>query len=156
MLFRSRSAARTVTAYLAQLPPERRAALVEVRRVIKKHLPRGYRETVTAGMITYEVPLRVYPTTYNGRALWYAALASQKGYASLHLMAVYGSAELRRRLQDGFRQAGKRLDMGKACIRFRQSGDLALDVIGEIIASVPMATYIAVAEAARQRRKPSD
>lgn len=151
----ARSTARTAAAYLAQLPPERRASLSAVRRVIKKHLPRGYRETVTAGMITYEVPLRAYSTTYNGHALWYAALASQKGYASLHLMAVYGSDELKRRLQDGFRGAGKRLDMGKACIRFRQSSDLALDVIGEVIASVPMAEFVAVAEAVRRRREPS-
>ncbi|MGH7567879.1 MAG: DUF1801 domain-containing protein [Gemmatimonadales bacterium] len=148
----ARSTAPTVAALLAQLPAERRAALTAVRRIIKRHLPAGYRETVTRDMITYEVPLRVYPTTYNGQALWYAALASQKGYATLHLMAVYGSAELQRRLQDGFRRAGKRLDMGKACIRFRHSSDLALDVIGELIASVPMPAFIATAEAVRRRR----
>ncbi len=126
--------------------------MAAVRRVIKRHLPRGYRETLTRGMIAYEVPLRVYPTTYNGQALWYAALASQKGYASLHLMAAYGNAELTRRLQEGFKAAGKRLDMGKACIRFRESSDLALDVIGEVIASVPMARFVAVAEAVRRRQ----
>ena len=147
-----RSTATTVAAYLAKLPPERRTALARVRRVIRTHLPRGYRETMNWGAITYEVPLRQYPATYNGQALCYAALVAQKNHLSLYLMAAYGSTTLRRRLKEGFRKAGKRLNMGKACIRFRTTDDLALDVIGEIVASTPMAQYIAWAAAIRQRR----
>jgi uncharacterized protein YdhG (YjbR/CyaY superfamily) len=149
----ARSTATTVAAYLAALPPARRRALSEVRRVIKKHLPSGYREAMAAGMITYQVPLSRYGTTYNGKALWYAALASQKNYATLHLMAAYGNAELKARLEQGFQMAGKRLDMGKACIRFQQSDDLPLHVIGDLVASTPMETFIGWAEAARRRAR---
>ena len=133
--------------YLAALPPERRTALTQVRRVIRKHLPPGYRETMNWGMITYEVPLRRYPMTYNGQPLCYAGLASQKGHLSLYLMAAYASTAQTKRLQDGFRRAGKRLTMGKSCIRFRSADDLAMDVIAEVIASTPVEAYIAHAEA---------
>jgi hypothetical protein len=150
-----KTAAPTVSAYLTALPPERRTMFRRVRRLIKTHLPPGYRETVMRNMLTYVVPLRAYPTTYNGHPLWYVALSSEKHYASLHLMAAYGSATLTRRLQEGFRKAGKRLDMGKACIRFREFEDLAADAVGAVIAAVPMATFIAHAEAARDRKRPT-
>lgn len=143
----------TVAEYLKALPPERRRTIEQVRRVIKRNLPKGYRETVAYNMIAYCVPLSEYGTTYNGQPLGYAALASQKNYVSLHLMGPYGSAELRQRLVDGFKKAGKRLDMGKACIRFREAGDLPLDVIGEIVAAIPMTKYIAIAEAMRTRKR---
>jgi hypothetical protein len=141
----------TVAEYLKALPPERRKALEEVRRVVKRRLPKGYKEEMDGAAITYVVPLSRYPDTYNGKALWYAALSSGKSHASLHLMGAYGSTELRWRLAEGFRKAGKRLDMGKACIRFREAGDLPLDVIGEVVAAIPMAKYIELAEASRRK-----
>jgi hypothetical protein len=144
-------AASSVTAFLAHLPTQRRRELERVRSVVRKHLPAGYEETLTRGMIVYEVPLRRYRDTYNGHPLWYAALASQKGYLSLHLMPVYGSATLAERLRDGFKAAGKKLNMGKACIRFRSAQDLALDTIGEVIASTSVDRFVASAQAARRR-----
>ncbi len=141
----------TVTEFLAQLPPDRRKEIQRVRAVVRKHLPAGYVETLTKGMIVYEVPLERYAETYNGHALWYAALASQKAYLTLHLMPVYGSAPLAQRLRDGFKAAGKKLDMGKACIRFKRADDLALDAIAEVVASTPVDRYIAHAEAAWRR-----
>lgn len=141
----------TVARYLAQLPAQRRAALARVRSVIRKHLPRGYRETMNWGMITYEVPLSRHPHTYNGRPLCYAALAAQKGYSTLHLMPVYGNAALTRKLKHGFRKAGKKLNMGKACIRFRRAEDLALDAVGKAVASTSLNQFIARAEKSRQR-----
>jgi len=141
----------TVAKFLAQLPAERRKELARVRTVVRKHLPAGYRETLTKGMIIYEVPLARYADTYNGQPLWYAALAAPKGYLTLHLMAAYGSPELTQRLVDGFRAAGKKLNMGKACIRFHAAADLALDTIGSVVASVPMERFVAIAQAARRR-----
>ena len=121
--------------------------------MVKKNLPRGYKETVRQRMILYEVPLTVYPDTYNGEPLCYAAIAAQKNYLSLYLMCAYGSPALTRQLQEGFRAAGKKLDMGKACIRFRDSDDLALDVLGRVVASTPLSKYVAFAKAVHQRRK---
>ena len=67
------------------------------------------------------------------------------------MLTVYGSGPLKTKLEDGFRAAGKRLDMGKACIRFKQADDLALDVVGDVVASVPLERFVAVAQAARKR-----
>ena len=141
----------TVAALLASLPADRRKEVKRVRDVIRKNLPAGYEETVGGGMLVYQVPLERYPDTYNGRPLWYAALASMKSYLSLHLMPVYGDKALAKKLADGFRKAGKKLDIGKACVRFKSADDLALDVIGDIVAAVPLDRYVALAQAARRR-----
>lgn len=150
-MFQSR--APTVAAYLSALPPDRREAATAMRRFIKRHLPKGYRETMNWGAITYEVPLRRYATTYNGQPLCYVALAAKQAHLSLYLMVAYGNETLIRRLRDGFRRAGKRLDMGKACIRFKTLDDLDLDAISEVIASTPVDRYIAGAEAVRTRKR---
>ena len=102
-------------------------------------------------MIVYQVPFERYSDTYNGQPLWYAALAAQKNYLTLHLMPVYGSRSLATKLEDGFRAAGTKLDMGKACIRFQKTDDLALDVVGEVVASVPVDRWIEIAKAARRK-----
>jgi len=141
----------TVKAFLAHLPPERRGDVERVRDVIREHLPRGYEEAVVRKMLVYQVPLERYPDTYNGHPLWYVALASEKSYLSLHLMSVYADAAQASRLRDGFKAAGKKLDMGKACVRFRAADDLALDVIGEIVAALPVDRWVAIAQAARRR-----
>jgi len=145
----------TVTEFLASLPAERRPEVERVRTVVRKHLPAGYEEVISKNMLVYQVPLARYADTYNGHPLWYAALASEKTCLSLHLMPVYGDKALARRLEDGFRRAGKKLDMGKACIHFRTGDDLALDVIGDIVASIPVDRWVEIAQAARRRPRAS-
>jgi hypothetical protein len=145
------SKAPTVAAYLAELPPDRRAVIAEVRRVVRRNLPRGYRETMNWGMITWEIPLKRYPETYNGQPLCYLALAAQKNATSLYLTSIYQDPALARALKDGFKRAGKKLNMGKSCIRFRTADELALDVIGKVVASTPPDRFIARYEASRRR-----
>ena len=141
----------TVAAFLATLTDERRREFRRVRAVIRQHLPSGYEEVVTKGMLVYQVPFKRYSDTYNGCPLWYVAIAPQKAYLSLHLMPVYGNAAQAQRLKEGFRAAGKKLDMGKACIRFKAADDLALETIGQIVASIPMDRWIQMAQAMRRR-----
>ncbi len=138
-------------AFLDGLSVERRAAVVRVREVIRRNLPSGYEEVMSKGMLVYQVPLQRYSDTYNGHPLWYVALASEKSYLSLHLMPVYGDQALAEQLAEGFRLAGKRLDMGKACIHFKTADDLALDVIGKIVARIPPDRWVQIAQAARRR-----
>lgn len=140
----------TVTEFLASLPEERRKAISRVRSVVRKHLPAGYKEVMCLGMITYEVPLKVYPDTYNGKALWYVAIGAQKNYLTLYLMNAYSTAALTRKLRDGFKAAGKKLDMGKACIRFKAADDLALETVGEVVGSTSLEEFVATAKAARR------
>ena len=141
----------SVEAYLDQLPEDRHTAISAVRDVIVKNLPKGYEETMSAGMIAYVIPLARFPKTYNGQPLWYAALASEKSYCSLHLMRAYGDPQQTAALKAAFARAGKKLDMGKACVHFKTVEDLELDSIGAVIASTPPEAFIAIYEQSRKR-----
>jgi hypothetical protein len=145
-----KSNATTVDQYLQELPAERREVIAAVRELVLQHLPEGYCESMNWGMIVWEIPLERYPQTYNGQPLGYAALAAQKNYSALYL-STYQDPEQEAWLKEQFRKAGKKLDMGKCCLRFRKLEDLPLDVIGEVIASTPPERFIAIHEAARQR-----
>jgi transposase len=136
------SDAATVEEYLAGLPEDRREAISTVREVIRKHLPAGVVEAVNWGMIAYEIPLSAYPDTYNGQPLMYAALASQKNYMAIYLHAVYGSEELRKRFEAAYQASGKKLDMGKSCVRFKTLDALPLDVIADAIGAGSVEKYL--------------
>lgn len=147
-----RSDATTPAQYLAGLPDDRRAALATVRTVIRRNLPAGIVETMNWGMITYEVPLRTYPDTYNGQPLAYAALASQKNHMAVYLMGIYGSDELRATFENAYRATGKRMDVGKSCVRFRRLDDLPLDVIGNAIGALTLEQFLAMHDHAASLR----
>ena len=103
------------------------------------------------GMITYEIPLSRYPKTYNKKPLGYVALSAQKNYNAIYLMGVYGDAQKEKKLRDAFTKEGKRLDMGKSCVRFKSADDLALEAIGAIIGTTSVNEYIATYEASRKK-----
>ena len=145
------SKATTVEAYLDELPPDRRAAIEAVREVILEHLPQGYEEGMQYGMIGYYVPLVTYPETYNKRPLGLAALAAQKNYFSLYLNNVYQDGEAADWFKDAYRESGKKLDMGKSCVRFKRLDDLPLGVVGDAIARTPVTDLIAQYEASRRK-----
>ena len=148
------SQATSVREYLAALPADRRAELATVRSLIKKRLPEGYVETMQYGMISYVVPLKLYPTGYLDKKdvpLPFVSLAAQKNYFAVYLMNVHGDAELERWFRSAFARSGKRLDMGKACVRFAKAEDLALDVVGEAVARTPVNDFIARYEALRTK-----
>ena len=141
-----KSSAKTVDEYLAGLPEDRRAAISAVRRVILANLPEGYEECMGYGMIGYVVPHRLYPGGYHcdpKLPLPFANLGSQKNHMALYLMCVYGDPATEKWLRNAWEAAGKKLDMGKACVRFRKLEDVSLDVIGKLIARVPVKKYIA-------------
>ena len=143
----------TPAAYLASLPAERRKVIAAVRAVVKKHLPKGYVETMNWGMLAYEVPLSRYPDTYNKQPLMYLALAAQKNNYALYLSCTSGDKALMGKLAAAYKAAGRKLDMGKGCLRFASLDELPLDVIGEIVASTSVARRIALSEAARTKAK---
>ncbi len=140
-----------VTAYLKSLPPETQKVMSTLRQAVLKTLPRGYEEALNGKIIAYVVPLSRLPKTYNGHPLWYAALAAQKNYYAVHLMSAYGDSNELSFIQKGFAKARKKLDMGKACIRFKKLEDLPLDVIAKSIARVPMEAYVERYEALRKK-----
>jgi hypothetical protein len=136
---------------LDSLPADRRAVVATVRDVILRNLPPGYRETLQGNVIGYEIPLERYPTTYNRQPLSYIALGAQKNHYALYLISAYQNPEQAAWLKDAFACAGKKLDMGKSCLRFRRLEDLPLDVIGQAVASTSVEQHIASYEGGRQR-----
>jgi hypothetical protein len=145
------SRAATVEEYLDELPPDRREVVSAVRDVVLRNLPDGYREAMSFGMIGYEVPLERYPDTYNRQPLVYAGLAAQKHHYSLYLTCAYQDSAQAERLREDFAAAGRRLDMGRSCVRFRSLDDLPLDVVGRSIAATPPEEFIRRYEEVRRR-----
>jgi hypothetical protein len=140
----------TVAAYLASLTPERRAVIEQARAFVHEHLPRGYAEFMNWGVINWGIPLEEFANTYNGQPLTYVGLGAQKNYNSLYLMGAYDSSSgeytspfPEQLLVDAFRKAGKRLDMGKCCLRFKTLDDLELTSVAKVIAMSTPKEYLA-------------
>ena len=146
------SNAATVADYLASLPPERRKVVSALRKLVRAHLPKGYVEAMRYGMICYEIPLSRYPDTYNKQPLSYVAVAAQKNNYSLYLTCADRDDGRARRLRDAHARAGKKLDMGKSCVRFKSLDALELDAIAVEIASTTPAQFIERYEAGRGRQ----
>lgn len=145
------SRAATPEAYIAELPSERADVVSRVRGLVNANIPPGYAEGMAWGMIGWVVPLSRYPDTYNGQSMVYAGLAAQKNYFSLYLTCVYASQARTERLRAAFAAAGKKLDMGKSCLRFKRVEDLAEQAIADAVGAVPVEAFIAECEKALRR-----
>lgn len=139
------SNAKTVQEYLKELPADRRGTIEAVRGVILAHLPKGYEECMSYGMIGYVVPHSIYPKGYQCNPklpLPFVNLGSQKNHMALYLMCCYGDPKLKAWFEKTWKDAGKKFDMGGGCVRFKQLEDVPLEVIGELVASLPVDVYI--------------
>ena len=144
------SSAKTVEDYLDELPEERRKVVSAVRTVVRKNMPRGFAEGMSSGMIGYHVPLARYPKTYNGQPLSYVSLAAQKNNYALYLVGCSMDAGTAKRLAAALKKAGKKLDMGKSCLRFASLDDLPLEAIAEVVAAHSVEDFIALYERSRR------
>jgi hypothetical protein len=143
------SKAETVAQYLAELPLDRRAALEVLREVFLQNVDADIVETMSYGMIGYHVSFDAYPGGYHcdpSTPLPYAGLASQKNHMSLYMMGLYMDPLDVARFQEAWRATGKKLDMGKSCVRFKKIEDVPLDVVAEAIRRMPSKRYIEVYE----------
>ena len=150
------SKAKTVDQYLAELPPDRRDTINAVRKLILKNLPNGFEEVMQYGMIAYIVPFKLFPAGYHcdpSQPLCFAALASQKNYMAIYLTTVYGHKKTQEWFVKAYKASGKKLDMGKSCVRFKKLEDLPLNVIGQAIARVPVDKYIQAYQQSREKAK---
>lgn len=157
------SKATTVAQYLAELPADRRAALTALRALIQANIDPGFSEGVGYGMIGWSVPHSRYPAGYHCNPkdpLPFAGLASQKNHMSLYICPPsMGEPDAECEAEaDWFRTAwaktGKKLDMGKSCIRFRNLDDLALEVIAESFRRMSVDRFVSRYEAARAAYQP--
>lgn len=158
---RMASRAQTVDEYLAALPPEQAALVGAIRQTILDNLDPNFEEGMQYGMIGYYVPHRVYPAGYHcdpKQPLPFAGLAANKSGVSLHLMGLYGNPEELARFVEEWKKTGKKLDMGKACVRLRKLDDVPLKVIGDSIRRMSVESYVSLVETQRvaaQRKGPA-
>ncbi len=146
------SKAATVDAYLAELPEERQKALSKLRKLIKKNLPKGFKEQMSYGMMGYVVPHSKYPAGYHCKPedpLPFLNVASQKNFISIYHMGLYGSPELMKWFTTAHAKASpKKLDMGKSCIRYKNPDDIPYELIGELVSKITPDQWIQAYEAA--------
>ena len=142
----ARSTASTPDAYIAELPADRAAELLRVREAVNAALPDGYVEGMAWGMISWEVPLSVSGPTYNGQPLLYVALGAQKNYNALYVPC--GSSERSELFRQRFLASGRKLDMGKSCVRFRKAEDVDLDAVAELLGALTPQEFVTETQAA--------
>ncbi|MFF2213957.1 iron chaperone [Streptomyces antibioticus] len=113
------SSAEDVVGYLAEVPEERRDALIRLRQLCRAELT-GFDEVMAYGMPTYQ---------RDGAAE--IAFASQKQYISFYLM--------RSDVREAFEERLSGRDMGKGCLRFRRPGDVDFELVRDLLRAVAAA-----------------
>lgn len=136
--------------YLNELPEDRKDAINALRKVIKKHLPKGFKEEMSYGMIGYVVPHKLYPNGYHcdpKLPLPFMSIASQKNFIAVYHMGLYADEKLMKWFTDAYAKAvpGK-LDMGKSCLRFKKPEQIPFDLIGELAAKMTPQDWITLYE----------
>ncbi|MBA3662946.1 MAG: DUF1801 domain-containing protein [Bacteroidetes bacterium] len=140
------SVAKTVDQYFESLPEDRKTAMNELRKQFKKNLPKGFVETMTYGMPGFVIPHSRYPAGYHcdpELPLGFVSFASQKNFIAVYHMGIYGDPKLLKWFTTEYAKHSKtKLDMGKACIRFKKPDQIPFKLIGELAAKVTPDEYI--------------
>jgi hypothetical protein len=151
-----RSDAVTVEEYLESLPDDRREAISTLRKVFKKNLPKGFKETMGYGMIGYVVPHSLYPAGYHCTPelpLPFMNIASQKNFIAVYHMGIYGDANLLQWFTDEYIKAvGKKPDMGKSCIRFKKPELIPFELFGKLASKISPEKWIEMYEKMLKRK----
>jgi hypothetical protein len=148
-----RSEATTTQEYLDELPRDRAEALSVVLAALRASLPKGLEENMNWGMVTFEVPLAIYPKTYNGQPLMHTAVANQKKHMAIYMSCLYGEGQGRDEFVEAYKATGKRMDLGKGCLRFRKLDDLPLDLITEYSGRLTIERLCAIHDETTANRK---
>jgi len=146
----------SVEEYIAALPDNRRSVIERLRNIILSKLPEGFTEQISYGMISYVVPLSIYPKGYHvkkGEPLPFLALASQKNHVALYHLGLYASPEIEMWFVAEFaKRTSLRLDMGKSCIRFKNMSLIPFDLIAELCEKMTVNDYITLYEKSINRK----
>ncbi len=150
------SEAVTVEEYINELPEDRKEAIQKLRREIKKNLPKGFQETMSYGMIGYVVPHSLYPKGYHcdpKLPLPFINIGSQKNFIAIHHMGIYANPTLLKWFTDEYtKHATTKLDMGKACIRFKKPESIPFKLLGELASKVTVQQWIDCCETVWKRK----
>lgn len=149
------SKATTPEAYIAEMPEDRQKAFSKLRSVIKKNLPKGFKEGMGYGMMGYSVPHSKYPAGYHcdpKQPLPFMGIASQKNFIAVYHMGIYCMPELQKWfVREHAKASPKKLDMGKSCIRYKKPEDIPFELIGELATKVTPDEWIKQYEKALKR-----
>ncbi|MDI6050291.1 DUF1801 domain-containing protein [Flavobacterium sp. XS2P24] len=140
------STATTVSAYLEEIPEERKDALKKLRETILKNIPKGFVEQMTYGMIGYVVPHSIYPNGYHCNPelpLPFMSFASQKNFIAIYHMGIYANPELLNWFVTEYpKHSTQKLDMGKSCIRFKKADQIPFELIAELAQKMSVQEWI--------------
>jgi len=140
------SKATTPEQYLKELPADRKEPVTELRNVVLKNLPKGFKEVMSYGMLGYVVPHEIYPAGYHcdpRLPLPFINIASQKNFIAFYHMGIYAMPELLKWFVTEFpKHSTAKLDMGKACTRFKNPEQIPYKLIGELVKKISVKDWI--------------
>lgn len=151
------SKATTVKEYIAELPEDRQKAIIQLQKVIKKNLPKGFEEVMSYGMIGYVVPHKLYPSGYHCNPklpLPFINMASQKNSINIYYMGLYANPKLYKWFTEAHAKAStKKIDIGKSCTRYKNATDIPFELIGELVSKISVKEWIELYESAFRKNK---
>ena len=149
--------ATNVKEFMDSLPDDRKKAITQIRKAINKNIPKGFKESIAYNSIAWSVPHSSYPPGYHcdpSKPLMLMCLSSTKSGLSLHHMGLYGSGPLMKWFAGEWpKHSSKKLDMGKACIRFKRAEDVPLELIGELATKLSPQEWVETYERALSRSR---
>jgi hypothetical protein len=143
----------TPAEYVKSLAPERQKVVKKLRQVLKKNLPKGFRETMGYGMLAYVVPHSLYPDGYHSasdKPLPFINIASQKQYVSLYHMGLYDEKLLGWLRREWPLHTEMKLDVGKCCVRMKRLEQIPYALIGELAGKMTPKQWIEKYETSRE------
>ncbi len=144
------SKAKTVDEYIKELPPDRQVAIKKLRAVIKKNIPKGFKEEMGYGNMGYVVPHSIYPDGYHCTPelpLPFFGIASQKNFIAVYHMGIYADKKLLDWFTNEYAKTGLgKLDMGKSCMRFKKAEKIPYELIGELASKMTVEDWIKMYE----------
>ncbi len=72
---------------------------------------------------------------------------------AVYLTAIYINEKASQEFEEAYMATGKRYDVGKSCVRFKELEDLPLELIGESIASHQVSEFVERVKEARSVRR---
>lgn len=148
--------ATNVTDYYENLPEDRKKVMNDLRKLITKNLPKGFKEGFDYGMPGWSVPHSIYPAGYHCDPkipLPFLGLASQKNFIALYHMGIYADKKLYDWFVSEYAKVSKtKLDMGKSCIRFKKPDQIPMELIAELVTKMTPKDWIELYESAFRKK----
>ena len=149
------STEKTPDAYIDSLPDDRKDAMTKLRKIIKKNMPKGFKEEMSYGGLGYIVPHSVYPAGYHcdpKLPLPFMGVASQKNFIAVYHMGIYADPKLLKWFTESYAKVSKtKLDMGKSCIRFKKMDQIPYELIGKLCSKINADKWIHIYESTIQK-----